>query len=599
MKRTLFLLLFSLCLSTVDAQKKEISLKEYFADAQFFFTQEAYIDALSDYQQVYSMGYENNANINYHIGVCYLNIPGQKFKSIPYLEKATLNASLKYRESTLNEVYAPLDAYLYLGNAYRIDNQLDTAIARYKTYLGMISEKSQVEKDYVNKQIESCLIAKEYMDNPVPVSFINMGSLINTSSSNYNPVLSGDGNTLVYMIKLPFYEAVFMSQKRGKNWSRPVNITPQLMSDGDQTITGISYDGKTILLAKADVFDSDIYYSEFVEGQWSKSKSISKNINTKFWETEASFSADGKVIYFSSNRKGDGTMDLYKSVLGTDGDWGMPVNLGEGVNTPLNEASPFVTADGKRLYFASQGHRGMGGYDLYFAEWNDTSWTNPQNLNYPFSTTDEDMFFYPFKNGEIGYVYKILENGYGVYDIYEVTLVEQKEEPEHIEPVSEPIALVVEPTEIKTDSVIKPEPAVIELRPILFGFDRSVIQNDTLSGLAFLAQLLLDNPQMKIRLSGHTDALGSETYNQYLSERRAKTIANYFIGKGVSSKQLEVIGMGEKSFIAQNTTSSGDDNPEGRKYNRRVELELIQYPTDKYLVKSINIVPDNYRLAKP
>ena len=290
MKRFLPLLISSLITLSVTAQKKDIPLKEYFADAEYFFVQGDYIDALSDFLEVSKRGYENNANINYRIGICYLNIPGLKEKSISYLESAAINASSKYRESTLNEIYAPLDVYLFLGNAYRIDYQLDTAVVRYRQFLDLIDDRSVEDIDYVEKQIEACHIAQEFINSPRRVLFTNFGRLINTSSSNYNPLLSGDGNTLVYMTKLPFYEAIFMSRKRGKNWTRPVNITPQLMSDGDQVVTGISFDGNTLLLAKADAFDSDIYSSVIKDGLWSKSKPISKTINTKFWESHASFS---------------------------------------------------------------------------------------------------------------------------------------------------------------------------------------------------------------------------------------------------------------------------------------------------------------------
>jgi outer membrane protein OmpA-like peptidoglycan-associated protein len=595
MKRLLPLVFCILILPSASAQKREITIKEYFTDAEFFFYQEEYIDALSDYLEVYKKGYDNNANINYKIGICYLNIPGQKGKSIQYLEKATSNASPKYRESTLNEVYAPIDVYLYLGNAYRVNYELDTAVARYRKYLELIKDKTIVEQEYVNKQIEGCYIAKEYTLNPRKVLFTNMGKLINTNNSNYNAVLSGDGSTLVYMSKLPFYHGVFMSRKRGENWSRPINITPQIMSDGDQVVTGISNDGNTILLTKSDVFDSDIYISSIKDGKWTKSKPIGKTINTKFWESHASFSADGKTIYFTSNRKGgEGAMDIYKSELGNKGEWGPAINLGNQVNTHLNEDTPFMSADGTKLFFSSQGHRNIGGYDFFFAELNDSVWGDPQNLQYPVSTTDEDLFFFPIKNGETALIHKILDDGYGVFDIYEVSFPSEEEIEEAI---TEQIEVDVTEEELIEDEETQ-APVVIEIEPVLFAFDKSVLNKEALKQTSLILQLLLDNPDANLKIIGYTDALGPETYNLALSKRRAKEVASYFIREGVNEKRIITEGKGESEFVAANKLPDGRDNPEGRKFNRRVEFEISGLNSEWYIIKKVNIIPEALQINK-
>lgn len=596
MKRLLLLLILFVFSISVFSQKKEITVKEYFADAEYFLIQEEYQDALHDYLQVYSKGFENNANINYHIGICYINIPGQKEKSIEYFEKSVANASKKYRESTLNEVYAPLDAYLYLGNAYRINYELDTAVKCYNKYLEVNTDQSEDEKVYVEKQIEACYIAKEFVMSPKKVEFVNFGSLINSSSSNYNAVISGDGSTMVYMNKLPFYEAIYMSKRRGDNWSRPINITPHLMSDGDQIVTGISYDGKTLLVAKSDVFNSDIYISRFVDGQWSKSKPISKNINTKYWESHASFSSDGKTIYFTSNKKGGiGAMDIYKSVLDEDGNWGAAKNLGNGINTPLNEDTPFVNDDGTKLFYSSQGHRNIGGYDYFYSEYVDTAWTYPQNLQYPLSTTDEDLFYYPIANGEKAITHRILEDGYGMFDIYEVSF---PTEVEMEETIAEQIAVDVEEELEQTQMDVEVPKTELVIKPILFAFDKAVLSTDAKRQIAQLIQVLNSDSDITIRIIGYTDALGPENYNMLLSKRRANEVANYFISEGISKTRVDIIGKGEMDFVASNKTSSGADNPEGRKYNRRVEFELIGIDEEFFIIKKVNIVPEHLQLNK-
>jgi tetratricopeptide (TPR) repeat protein len=133
MKLRLIILLILCSLKTI-AQESEEDLRLFFSDAEYFLAEEEYIDALYDYLELYNNGFADNANINYRIGICYLNIPGQKDKAIPYLKKAVENTKMNNRESVYKEKKAPLDAYLYLGNAYRVNNDLDKAIESYEKY---------------------------------------------------------------------------------------------------------------------------------------------------------------------------------------------------------------------------------------------------------------------------------------------------------------------------------------------------------------------------------------------------------------------------------------------------------------------------------
>ncbi len=323
------------------------------------------MDALYDYLEIYNNGYKDNANINYRIGICYLNIPGQKEKSIDYLLESLKNVSPKYKESSLKQTYAPVDAYLYLGNAYRVNNLLGKAIESYNKYKELAG--SQGESKFADQQIQACNTAIRFMDNPVKVRFTNLGDSVNGESSNYKAVISGDGLTMAYMNELPFYHAVYISRYSQGEWTSPVNITPQIQSDGDQYVSSLSFDGNTLYLTREDAFNSDIYKSSFQNGKWSKSEPLpGQDINTKYWESHASISHDGKTLYFTSNRKGGfGEMDIYKTTLQGNSQWSQPVNLGNVINSVLNEDTPFITENDSVLYFSSQGHENMGGYDIF------------------------------------------------------------------------------------------------------------------------------------------------------------------------------------------------------------------------------------------
>jgi len=170
MKRilTLFITGFLAVCNSFSQEYQEV-LKGIFLDAEYFLMDESYADALVEYQKLLPRGYENNANINYRIGVCYLNMPGQKANAIPYLEKAVTNVTAKYKEGIFKETRAPYDAWLYLGNGYRITNQLDKAVQAYQKYKELLKdEKSEMSK-YADQQIVACNNAKKAQENPVYV----------------------------------------------------------------------------------------------------------------------------------------------------------------------------------------------------------------------------------------------------------------------------------------------------------------------------------------------------------------------------------------------------------------------------------------------
>lgn len=638
MKRTVLSILILLSLGiTVSGQRSEseIALREYFIDAEFFLAQEFYVDALSDYLQVYKRGYQDNPNINYRIGICYLYIPGQKDKAIKYLEKAKQSVSTAYRESTLNEKFAPLDVYLYLGNAYRVNNMLDKAVESYMKYKEILPEEEVNLHKYADQQIEACNIASEFMSSPVDLEIINLGEVINSSNDDYKAIISGDGSTLVYMHKLPFYDAVYYSTKQDGKWSKPDNITPELLSDGNQFVCGLSYDGKTLLLSNEDEFNSDIMMSLYddEENRWTEALLLGANVNTKYWESHASLSRDGKTIYFASNRRnGKGEMDLYMAELNDDGEFGQAQNI-EALNTELNEDTPFITPDGEMLFFASQGFTSMGGYDIFVSKREGSSWGLPQNLGYPVNSTDDDLFYYPIENGEAGLMSLITEDGFGGNDINEIhykalplvlqksvkePAIEQAEEIEkiieeggeeiaeveeelaQIETVTEEAIEEVEAVEELTETIpeeteVAVEVKQVEITPVFFGFDKSLLSAEGKDELDMLAALLKENSGLTVVLIGFTDPLGPESYNLTLSKKRAQSALSYLKTKGVDASRIRAIGKGETNFIAKNTDAQGKDLPEGRKFNRRVEFEIKGTDLANIKLILINPVPDNLK----
>ncbi len=422
MSKRVVCLLFTLVLLVPVRAQEDKDLQDSFLEAEYFLLNESYPDALSYYLQLYEK-MPDNANLAYRIGVCYLNIPGKKNLSIEYLEAATKNMSAKHKEGTVEEVTAPYDALFELGKAYRINYRFDKAREIFTKYLTTLLPDDHENIDFVNNEIKVCDRAKDLISKPVTFTEENIGELFNDEKSNFNPLISADGKSFAYMVSLKFYDAVMFSRNVNGKWTAPVNITPELQSDGDFYISCLSADGKLLFLSKDDHINSDIYVSTFNGTSWSKATKLQRNINTKYWESHAFISEDGSQLIFASDRPGGfGGLDLYISHK-INSDWGPAVNMGPEINTQFNEDRPFLINNGKTLFFSSQGHENLGGYDLFRSDLQSNGlWSEPKNLGYPINTPDDDIFFMPVGDGRSGYCAKFKETGgFGKEDIYKIT----------------------------------------------------------------------------------------------------------------------------------------------------------------------------------
>ncbi len=420
-------LVFIFTLSPSFAQEEESKLKEIFLEAESYFLFEEYKDALPLYQRILSADPEN-FSINYKVGVCYLNDVYQKHKSIQYLEKAVQGTSPDYRQNNFKERNAPLEAWYYLGNAYRINNRLNEALEAYDHFKKVL-DPVVYDTELVNEQIKACKVAVDLQSRPNYNITVNMGEKVNQRFEETNPVVSGDESIMAFNRKLQFYDAVFYVELKNGQWSEPVNLTPFFGVDGNSYCTGISYDGKELFVYRLDEFDGNLYVSKREGETWSKLVKLNDNINTKYWESHASVSKDGKTLYFTSNRKGGyGGLDIYKSERTRGGDWGAAINLGPVVNTKYNEETPFLSEDGKTLFFSSLGHYNMGGYDIFYSTRLDNGqWSKPVNMGYPLNTTGDDLFFTPVRNGEYAY-YSAYDaaDSYGLADIYKMEVFSER-----------------------------------------------------------------------------------------------------------------------------------------------------------------------------
>jgi outer membrane protein OmpA-like peptidoglycan-associated protein len=405
-----------------------------------------FFEALPMYLELYRSD-SSNANISYLVGDCYLRARSGKANAIRYLEKATMSISPDYKKNYSEEKNAPILAYKLLGDAYHIHSEFDKAIQSYETYKSKLisyKRKDNLNLKDANRKIEMCNTAKELIATPVNVKIENMGKALNSPYGDYSPVLTGDQSTMIFTSRRKestggqtydggrYYEDIYISNYTGTEWTVAQNIGTPINTDGNEATVGISPDGQEILIYKDDNGDGNIYSTTLNGDVWSTPLKLNSNINSKSWEPSAFISADGHTIYFSSDRPGGfGGRDIYVSQKTEKGDWGKAVNMGPLINTPYDEDAPFIHPDGITLFFSSNGHNTMGGFDVFYSSLSEdeTTWLTPVNVGYPINSPDDDIFYVVSTDKTKAYYSSFKEGGIGEKDNYVITFIDQKKAP--------------------------------------------------------------------------------------------------------------------------------------------------------------------------
>jgi len=427
----LLIILILVSLNIFGQAKKD--LKKIFVNAEFSILYEEYREALPLFLEIYNSG-RQDANISHRIGICYLNIPNQKNLAVKYLEDAIKDVSTSYKPGYYTENKAPIETFYYLGIAYRVTNKLNEAIEAFNKYKQYLDPNDIKNFSRVEAQLKACYNAIELLRTPTNLIETNLGKNINSEYSNIHPLVSSDEETIVFMSELRFYDGIFFSKKRDGRWLPARNISLEFSSENPLKPVFLSADGIVLFLQRNDNDILNLYTSAYENGVWGPVQKLNSNVNTSSSETNACTTIDGKTLYFTSNRPGGfGGFDIYKSELDASGSWGPAVNLGSNVNSAFDETTPFITEDGKTLYFSSEGHFNIGGFDIFTSKKIGDDWSKPENLGFPFNTTDDDLFFFPIKNGEVAYYSKFKPSGFGEYDIYRIQIfsredIEEREE---------------------------------------------------------------------------------------------------------------------------------------------------------------------------
>ncbi len=514
----------------------------------------------------------------------------------------------------------------------------DQTLEHVKDYLaaGTPHPKRQVEIDLL---IRNATFAAKASKQPFLFKPYELPYNINTELREYYPVVSADGRYLYFtrqerLSTGELHEELWFSEWQKGEWSIPYKLNKRINTPANEGAPSLTADGKYLYYTQCELDEGfggcDIYRVQRIGNNWGPPENIGPTINTKAKETQPSLSADGQYLYFASSRPGGfGKIDLWVSKKQDDDTWGIPTNLGPSINTPGMDERPFLHPDGRTLYFASDGHPGFGGLDVFFTKKEFGKWTTPTNMGPPLNnyndqtgltvSTDGGKGFYATGDFVLGndlniYAFDMPEHGrpeesiilYGkvtdaihqnglmatiqASDKKSGELLYQTQTDDNGSFVlSLPSEREVTITTISSGFLLKEDelkvnaktvPLKIDLQPlqkgqslvlnnIYFAKNEADILPSSINALAQLHRFLKANPKTGIEIEGHTDNTGTPTFNLKLSQARAKSVHDELIKMGISSSQLQFKGYGETRPVAENTTDKG------RAMNRRTQVVIL------------------------
>ncbi len=424
------LLMFVFALNTALTAQTKTELEE-----------KAYI-ALNDgdYESAYKQfdnlnaKYPKEEDYKIKLGICCLRYPERKDRAIEIFQ------GLKKSKT--------IDADYYLGKAYHLNYKFNEAKPLLTSFIDRVSKKATKEDKELIKDAELILKNCEngilLINNKVIANVKNIGAPINTDEDQYVPAITTDESVMIYTYRGKnsvggklntnlqpdlkdgqYLEDVYITRRNSDStWSTPKSIA-SVNTNGNDASISISPDGTTLFtFFSTNTNPGDIYVSKLNGTEFSKPVALNSNINTSnYWEGSCTISADGKYLYFASERPGGlGGRDIWVSEL-VKGDWGPATNMGPQINTPYDDDAPFIHPDGITLFLSSKGHQSIGGYDIMFSFKKDNQWLEPKSMGLPLNTTEDDRYYVINSRGDKGYFSsnRAGSGGIGKQDIYYVT----------------------------------------------------------------------------------------------------------------------------------------------------------------------------------
>jgi outer membrane protein OmpA-like peptidoglycan-associated protein/outer membrane protein assembly factor BamD (BamD/ComL family) len=574
---------------------------------------------------------------------------GQLYSDMQEWEKSVIH----YRKAISIDSLNFIPALYSLGRAEMRTGRYLPAKSHLEAYLLQPKTTAKLRAD-AEKMVANCLFALSFPQSQYQADPKSVGDSVNTELDEYWPSVTGDGMELIFTREVKRaggygrdrQEDFYVSKwTKGSYWGTAHNAGAPLNTAGNEGAQSISSDGRSMYFTACDRNDGqgrcDIYYSTYDGARWSPGVNLGPPVNTVYWESQPSISPDGKMLFFVSNRPGGiGGMDIWYSVMDSDGKWGRPVNPGKIINTAGDEFSPFIYFNGRTLYFSSNGRPSFGGHDIYSTTLKpDSTWTEPQNLGPAVNTPADETGLIIESSGKRAFFSSVRENSKGK-DIFYIDLPESVQP----EPVSYFKGTVIDKADGKAlkakyeltdltnrkimiasstdnegnffvclpsgfryglnvtsdgymmfsenfdfeEGYTSAEPyrktiglnrvrkgEFMRMYNVFYNTDSWELLDESRPELENLLEFLTINSTVVVEIGGHTDSDGTDEHNLVLSERRANSVKDWLIKKGISSGRIYTHGYGESSPVADNLT------PAGKKLNRRTEITILSEGTNK------------------
>ncbi|MFZ0283423.1 MAG: OmpA family protein [Bacteroidales bacterium] len=628
-------------LSAQETARKDYLKAIQNADMYYYYDQN-YVRAASLYEPLVKE-HPENFNLAAKLGICYLNLDGRNNDALQLLKKASKGVVSSDKEYQQTGDKAPLDTYLYLGIAFHRSDSLPQALTFFNDAKKRLADSEVYQEDFIDLQIRNCRYAMEMKKRPLRIISDYFAPWLKDYPGACNPVLAKNDSVFIFTVKNEGKTQVFCSYKntawgQPSNITDQLGgydrfYTNSITGDGKILILFMDDGGDGNLyystrngtswtkIKSVGKYVNSVYWEDF--------GFITPDGKTMYFST--------------NRKGGIGELDIWTSQRAADGSWEKPVNCGDVINTPYDENTPYFDPDNNALLFSSVGHMSLGGYDIFRSIDRGGTWTQPVGMPYAFNTVVENKDFILNNNApgfvasrfdpktNVRNIYAIvavdpadeltrvsgnlkLEDGMEVDP--KVTLITVKNLKSGVVIQNIPISsggsfnFEIKPGEYQvlvghdgynTDTInlslplyysgqflpvnssLKPEKVsagdFLSIKNVLFEFDGSILGDDAKPSLELLKNIMINYPELTIEVAGYTDAKGSTTYNIKLADKRAQAVIDYFSKSGIDPSKFVKKAFGETNFAAVNTNPDGSDNPEGRKYNRRVTFGIVNPKT--------------------
>ena len=580
-KYLLLIILFTFHLSLAFAQS---GLTDLMVKADNFFKNKDFGRALNLYKQLSTKDKENTT-WKYKQGLCHF-----------YLN--SYDQALSFFEICLEDKNHNDELLIFTAISLHRTEKFDEALRLYKTYL-RVSTKQNNQREDVKKLLLHCTQAKRSKNKIGKDLIVNMGDSLNTKFDELLPVQNPRfPDQLFYSSNRKGNFDIYSSVQNLANWSKSTMLPKRINSSNDEVLNAFPDQGFQVLYQR----ENQSLVDNYIDGNSQSLAVPFESLKQKgSWNGDYYFYSDKLLAFVSDRPGGFGGLDIYFSYKITDSTWSEPYNAGIGVNSKYNERTPFLTKDGKTIFFSSDRKESVGSYDVFKSEFNSETkkWSKSESLGMPVNSYGDDLFYRPADNGLSAYLSSVRNLGQGGFDLYIIynrNPLEEQLNPKVVEQLTE-FVNIAKINQIEVKSIVVNDEKNIEDKQTKFYFQSILYDNN--SGvfgqgiekqLDNIAQLMSRFPLIRLVISVHSDNSQKPSSASFLTLKHAERLSGMLINKAIKSDRIIIRGCGSSFPVAKNERFDGSEDVNARKLNNRVDFDF-------FYTENLDVVINNNQIG--